>query len=84
MIELTRHKNLGIHQNVNSDVDISVDNSLDKSDLKNSDEDSVDKKDLVNTKDTLTFLIKGDACLLIFGFFSTLDTLIRASPFINF
>ena len=33
---------------------------------------------------TLTFLINGDARLLIFGFFSTLDTLIRASPFINF
>ena len=37
MIELTRHKNLGIHQNVNSDVDISVDNTVDKSDLKNGD-----------------------------------------------
>ena len=33
---------------------------------------------------TLSFLINGHARLLIFGNFSTLDTLIRASPFINF
>ena len=37
MIELTRHKNLGIHQNVNSDVVISVDNTVDNSDLENED-----------------------------------------------
>ena len=33
---------------------------------------------------TLTFLINGEARLLILGNFSTLDTLIRASPFIQF
>ena len=33
---------------------------------------------------TLTFLINGEARLLILGNFSTLDTLIRASPFIYF
>ena len=58
MIELTRHKNLGIHQNVNSDVDISVDNIVDKSDSKNSDEDNVDKENLKNTKEGTSFSIK--------------------------
>ena len=33
---------------------------------------------------TLTYLIRGHARLFIFGNFSTLDTLIRASLFINF
>ena len=58
MIELTRHKNLGIHQNVNSDVDISVDNIVDKSDLTNSGKDNVDKEHLVETKEGTSLSIK--------------------------
>ena len=37
-----------------------------------------------NNLHTLTFLINGHARLLNFGVFSTLDALIRASPFINY
>ena len=58
MIELTRHKNLGIHQNVNSDVDISVANTVDKSDLKNRDKGNVDKEHLVETKEGTSLSIK--------------------------
>ena len=42
------------------------------------------KEKTFKMSNTLTSLIKGDARLLIFRKSSTLDTLIRVSPFINF